>query len=87
MSYRRSETAETFLIATADGSNRQQYRATFCTLKQTRSSGKPATYLDNGLPLDASSEAHGEGGLALSGGVARGGTIRMTWAYIYYYYS
>ena len=39
--------------------------------------------MDSGISFDASSEAHGEGGLAL---VARGARVRMTWTHIYYSY-
>ena len=49
------------LVATTDSKSRQQYRTTVCALKHTRSSYKPAIYLDSGLPFDASSEVHGGG--------------------------
>ena len=69
------------LLATVDSSIRQQYRTTFCALKQTRSSYKPTFHLDSGLPFDVSSEAHGEGKLG-SGLVAGGGRVRMIWTHI-----
>ena len=53
---------ENSLLATTDRSTRQQYRATFCTFKNTRSSYKPAIYLDSGLSLDTSSDVHRGGG-------------------------
>ena len=46
---------------------KQQYRTAFCALKHTRSSYKPAIYMDIGLPFDASSKVYGGGGLGPCG--------------------
>ena len=53
-SQREQDGGDSFL-ATAD-SIKQQYRTAFCALKHTRSSYKPAIYMDSGLSFDASSE-------------------------------
>ena len=51
-------------LATAD-SIKQQYRTAFCAMKHTRSSYKPAIYMDRGLSFDASSEVYGGKDLVL----------------------
>ena len=72
---REQDGGDTFLDTT-DSSLRQQYRTAFCTLKYTRSSYKPAIYVDDGLPFDAPSEVFGGGDLAVAvgGGKARVGS-------------
>ena len=64
-----------YFPATAD-SIKQQYRTAFCALKQTRSSYKPAIYVDSGLSFDASSGVYGGEDLALAvgSGKVRGGS-------------
>ena len=61
-------------LATAD-SLRQQYRTAFCALEHTRSSYKPAIYMDSGLSFDTSSEAYGWDDLAraVGSGKLKGG--------------
>ena len=46
-------------LATTDGSIKQQYRTTFCALNHTRSSYKPAIYMNSGFSFDVSSEVLG----------------------------
>ena len=53
-------------LATTDRSIKQQYHTAFCVLKHTRSSYKPASYMDSGLWFDASSEVLGGEDLALA---------------------
>ena len=65
-------------LATTD-SIWQQYRTAFCALKHTRSSYKPAIYVDGGLSFDASSEVYGGGDLVLAAG---GGRAWRTGRYI-----
>ena len=66
-------------LATTDISIKQQYRTAFCPMKYTRSSYKPAIYMDSGLSFDASSEVFGGGDLALAAGSSkvRGGSSRV----------
>ena len=45
-----------YMLEPAGSSIKQQYRTAFCALKHTRSSYKPAIYMDSGLSFDASSE-------------------------------
>ena len=47
-------------LDTVDSGTRQQCRTSFCALKHTRSSYKPAIYMDSGLSFDAPSKALGE---------------------------
>ena len=72
---------DSFLV-TAD-SIKQQYRTTFCALKHTRSSYKPAIYMDSGLSFDASSEVYGGEDLALAvGSGMRKGSVRDSGMYV-----
>ena len=57
-SQRERDGGDSFL-ATTDTSTKQQYRTVFCPLKHTRSSYKPAIFMDSGLSFDASSEVYG----------------------------
>ena len=74
---RDQDGGESFL-ATTD-SIRQQYRTAFCALKHTRSTYKPAIYVDSGLSFDASSEMYAGEDLALVVGSrkVRGGSSRF----------
>ena len=63
-SQRERDGGDSFLT-TADGI-RQQYHTAFGVLKHTRSSYKPAIYMDIGLSFDASSEVYGGRDLALA---------------------
>ena len=56
---RERDGGDSFLAAT--DSIEQQYRTAFCALNQTRSSYKPAIYMDSGLSFDASLEVCGGG--------------------------
>ena len=56
-----------YFLATTDTSIKQQYRTAFCALKHTRSSYKPAIYMDSGLSFGASSGVYGGGGLGPCG--------------------
>ena len=62
--------------ATTDSNTKQQYRTAFCALKHTRSSYKPAIFIDSGLSFDASSEVHGGKDLnhAVGSGKLKGGS-------------
>ena len=61
--------------ATTDSTS-QQHRTAFCAFKHTRSSYKPATYMDSGLSFDVSSAVYGGEDLALAvgSGKDRGGS-------------
>ena len=43
----------------------QQYRATFYTLNDARSSYKPAIFMDSGCLMEVALEMHGEGAQSL----------------------
>ena len=61
--------------ATTDTSTKQQYRTAFCALKHTRSSYKPAIFVNSGLSFDAPSEMYGgeDLDLAVGSGKLEGG--------------
>ena len=63
----RARRRESFPV-TIDTSNKRQYRVAFCAPKHTRSSYKPAIFMDSGLSFDASSEVYGGEDLALAVG-------------------
>lgn len=62
-------------LGMVDSSIRQQYRAVFCALKQTRRCRKPTVHMDSGLPFDSPLEVFGGEVLALVAG--RGGARGM----------
>ena len=55
---REQDGVDSFL-ATTDSNIKQEHRTALCGLKHTRSSYKPAIYMDRGLSFDASSGVYG----------------------------
>ena len=62
-------------LATTDSNVKQGYRTALCGLKHTRSSNKPAVYMDRVLSFDASSGMYGgeDSALEVGSGKVRGG--------------
>ena len=75
-SQRERDGGDSFLATTDTSSIKQQYRTVSCALKHTRSSYKPAIFMDSGWSFDAFSEVYGGEDLdrAVGSGKLKGGS-------------